>query len=391
MQRRIRTEKRLRVKDIDRLEPGTHEDGGGLRFVVERSGARRWVLRVTINGKRHNRGLGSYPLVNLESAREEAAEIRRAARKGRDLVDERRQEAAKAITFKVAFETFFEVKRQQLANAKHVKQWPATMATYVFPPIGHRPVAEITRIEIIELLKPIWFAKPETAKRVLQRVDAVFDSVIANEQREKVSPCFNVAKELGTRHREVEHHRALPHAEVRDFIKKLHVCSCDPVTKLAFEWLILTATRSNETRGAVWTEIDTAKALWTIPKERMKKGRKEHIVPLSNRCLEIARQARALNPDSKCLFPAERSGKPFSDNTFGKVLRIIGLDDRATAHGFRSSFKDWCAEVAKVNDEVSEAALSHKVSGKARAAYLRTRFVDERRDLMHRWADYCAG
>src|SRR5262249_12520178 len=327
--RRVRAEKRLKAKDIGKFGPGVHEDGGGLRLVVEPSGARRWVLRLTINGKRHNRALGPYPLVPLDAARDLATDMRRAARDGRDLAEDRRQQAAKATTFKQAFAAYFEVKRQSLSNAKHRKQWPATMETYVFPAIGKKPVGDVTHADILNVLEPIWFEKPETAKRVLQRIEAVFKSAILRGQREKASPCIGVAQELGTRHREVEHHRALPHSEVREFIEKLRASPAMPITMLAFEWLILTATRSGETRGADWAEIDESKALWVIPRHRMKAG-VEHIVPLSARCLEIARQARLLNPNSVLLFPGSRTRKQLSDMTLTKVLRDLGLADRAT-------------------------------------------------------------
>jgi integrase len=175
---------------------------------------------------------------------------------------------------------------------------------------------------------------------------------------------------------------------VSDFIVRLYESPATPVTKLAFEWLILTATRSGETRGAAWTEIDEAKKLWTIPKQRMKAG-VEHIVPLPGRCLEIANQAKALNPHSELLFPGDRTRQALSDMTFTKVLRDMGLADRATAHGFRSSFRDWCTEVDRTREVVAEAALAHGVRDKSEAAYRRSTYLEERRNLMQRWASYC--
>jgi integrase len=386
--RRVRAEKRLKAKDIDKLPAGVHEDGGGLRLVVEPSGSRRWVLRVTISGKRHNRGLGPYPLIMLDAARDSAIDMRRAAREGRDLARERRQQAARATTFRQAFDAFFELKRQGLSNAKHLAQWPATMETYVIPKIGSRPVGDVTHADILELLKPIWYAKPETAKRVLQRIEAVFKSAILRGQREKASPCIGVAQQLGTRHRKVEHHRALPYADVPAFIKLLRASSATPSTKLAFEWLILTTTRSGETRGAAWLEIDEANGLWLIPPSRMKAG-VEHVVPLSPRCLEIAKQARALNPKSVLLFPGPRTGEQLSDMTLTKVLRDLGFADRATAHGFRSTFRDWASEVDKCREVVAEAALAHAVRDKTEGAYRRATYPEERSALMIRWASFC--
>lgn len=382
--KRRRTEKRLKANDLSKLSPGWHEDGGGLRFVVE-PGSRRWVLRVTIAGVRRNRGLGPYPLVSLDDARDKATDIRRAARDGRDLAAEEAEQRARSVTFKKAFELVLELRKQQLSNAKHLAQWSSTMETYVFPTIGERQVSDVTHADILAILEPIWFDKAETAKRVLQRMEVVFKSAILRGLREKASPCVGIREELGVKHLQVEHHRALPYARVPAFVRKLRAGQATPATKLAFEWLILTATRSGETRGARWNEIDAA--LWVIPKERMK-GRKEHVVPLSKRCLQILKEARALS-EGDLLFPGPRSGEELSDMTFTKLLRDNGYADIATAHGFRSSFRDWATESAKVREVVAEAALAHTVRDKTEAAYRRAAYLDERKLLMARWARFC--
>ena len=298
---------------------------------------------------------------------------------------------AKSASFRQAFDTFFDLRKQSLSNGKHLKQWPATMEAYVFPRIGDRLVSDITHADILAILEPIWFEKPETAKRVLQRLEAVFKSAILRGQREKASPCIGVAQELGSDHRDVRHHRALPYAEVPAFIQTLRSCRSNPITKLAFEWLILTATRSSETRSAMRKEVDETTALWVIPKERMKgrrKDRREHVVPLSARCLQIVQEARTLNPDSELLFPGPYTGVQLSDMTLTKVLRDLKLADRATAHGFRSSFRDWATEAYRVREVVAEAALAHGVRDKAEAAYRRATYLDERRKLMNGWADF---
>jgi integrase len=251
-----------------------------------------------------------------------------------------------------------------------------------------RPVAEVTAAEIIDILKPIWNDKPETAKRVLQRMRVVFETAIVRGDRTTAAPTTGVATVLGQRKRAAQqHHAALPYAEVPEFVARLHELEGRPATRLAFELLILTATRSGEVRFAAWSEIDRSTRLWTLPPERMK-AREPHVIPLSSRALEILALARSAYSNSDLLFPGVGESKPLSDMTLTKVLRDFGLGGRATAHGFRSSFKDWCAEVAKVRDEVSEAALAHKIPDKVRAAYLRTRFVDERRQLMQQWADF---
>ena len=250
--KRIRAEKRLRAKDIGTLPAGVYEDGGGLRLLVEPSGARRWVLRVTIAGKRCYRGLGSYHLVSLEKARDKATDIRRAAREGRDLVAVRRREGT---TFRQAFDEHLEHRQRGMLNAKHVWQWRAGIEAHAFPVIGDRPVSEITHDEIIAVLKPIWHVTPETARRVLQRMEIIFKLAISRGLRERASPCTGVSEDLGKQRDVVEHHRALPYGEVSAFIRTLRACGSDPITKLAFEWLILTATRSARPVAPPSTEV----------------------------------------------------------------------------------------------------------------------------------------
>ena len=371
-------------------KPGVYKDGGGLRLVVTQGLTKRWELWVSIKGKRRERGLGVYPQVSLQEARDKADEFRRAARKGVDLRRLRLDEQARSVSFRQAFETYFAVKCKQLSNAKHLKQWPSTMETYVFPVFGDVPIADVNTGQVLDVLTPIWYEKPETAKRVLQRMEAVFKSAILRGTRDRASPCVGVAQELQTRHREVRHHPALPWQEVPEFIAMLQGSAprALPSTRLAFEFLILTATRSGETRGAVWSEFDLDNGVWVIPKERMK-ARKVQRVPLTSRCVSILREARALNPQGVLVFEGAKRGRPLSDMTFTKVLRDAGLGERATPHGFRSSFKIWCSEKAKVADEVSEAALAHRIKDRVKAAYLRTDFLDERRLLMQTWEAYC--
>ena len=261
----------------------------------------------------------------------------------------------------------------------------------MFPVIGNRPVAEITAAEVIEVLKPIWFSKPETAARVLQRIKATFDSAILRGTREKANPCIGITRELGTDHRKVAHHRALAWEAVPAFVRSLRSREMRPVTRLLFEFLILTAARSGEARGALWNEIDLTARTWTIPASdpvsgrRMKAGAM-HVVPLADRAVEILQEARKLH-EGRLVFPGTK-GQPLSDNTLSKLMRDGGVP--GTPHGFRSAFKDWAAEIG-VRDEVSEAALAHADRDKVRAAYRRTRYLDERRILMQRWAEFLIG
>jgi integrase len=390
--KRLRTKEHLQKDRIEGLPAGEHHDGGGLFLRVDSSGARRWVQRITIKGRegRVKRGLGPYPLVTLEMARDASTDMRRAAREGRDLAHERRLAVAKSTTFKQAFDEHFENRRKTLSNEQHIWQWRATMETYIFPRIGSRPVADITHAEIIDVLKRIWHGKPVTARRLLQRIKIVFKSAILKGQRERANPCEGVAEELGRQNHEVRHQPAMPYREVPGFVMKLRTCNSNEMTKLAFEWLILTATRSDETRGALKAEVLEDEQLWVIPKERMK-GRVEHVVPLPPRCLEILAEALLLRPDSPLLFPSPLRGKDqLSDAVFNKVLRKFGYKGVAVSHGFRSSFRDWATEVDKCREVVAEAALAHAVPDKTEAAYRRAKYPEERVGLMQRWAVHCA-
>jgi integrase len=386
----IRTQHRLKALAVDKTHhPGTYSDGAGLNLIITDGGVKRWELRITIGRRRRQLGLGVYPGVSLENARRKAMEIRTASREGWEphKPEKTTSVASQPVTFRAAFESYFEMKEQQLTNDKHKGQWRSTMEAYVFPTIGKRPVAQVTAAEVIEVLKPIWNKRPETAKRVLQRMRAVFEAAIVRGERDKASPTTGVATVLGSRKRQPAHLAALPYLEVPAFVRRLRYLQGRTATRLAFEYLILTATRAGEVRLSTWAEIDFDAQLWTIPADRMK-ARVAHVVPLAARALGILRDAHAAYPGSTLIFPGAKPGLPLSDMTLTKVLRDAGLDGKATAHGFRSSFKDWCAEVAKVRDEVSEAALAHRIPDKVRAAYLRTQFLGERRKLMNDWASY---
>ena len=377
----------VRVKALK--VPGKYEDGGGLRLVVGPNGGKHWVVRVTVSGRRLERGIGAYPDISLDAARDAAAKARKAAEVNLDIRTEERREALAAMTFREMFKITLAQREKQLSNAKHLKQWTSTMEAYVFPTIGSTPVAEVSAAQVLKVLTPIWFSKPETARRILQRMEAVFKSAIVRGARKTASPCIGVTDELGTKHRVVTHHPSMAWQDLPKFITRLHKSGPRRfrVTSLALEFLILTATRSGETRCAAWTEIEQDSATWVIPPERMK-AREEHRVPLSKRCLEILAELRTMFPRSELVFPS-KGGLPLSDMTLTKLLRDEGLD--ATPHGFRSSFKVWASERAKVPHEVSEAALAHSLGNKVVAAYLRTDFLEERRPLMHAWADYCSG
>ena len=368
-------------------EPGVYQDGGGLRFVVTPAGTRQWVLRVTVNGQRRDVGLGGYPTVSLEDARSLAAEHRSTAKTGGDPIEERRLEKARARTYREGFSDYYATKKKELSNGSHVREWESCMLRYVFPKIGDRPVGEVRAGEIVDILRPIWEGKAVTARRVLQRMTAVFDAEIVLENRERANPCTGVARVLGATQREKGNFRSLPYSQIGTFIKAVRQRAGDPATRLCLEWLILTAARSGGARGATWTEIDEGKSLWTLPPQRMK-ARREHVVPLGARCVEIIKEVRDLGRGGPLLFPSQRSGSMLSDMTLTKLLRDMDYAELATVHGFRSTFKTWCGEADKVRDAVSEAALAHLDRDAVRAAYLRAQYLEERVALMGRWAEF---
>lgn len=378
--------------------PGIYLDGGGLRFQVTRSGGKRWFMRVTVGCQARDIALGRAETVSLAEAREMAAAVRKAIVEGRDPARAIDLTGARDVpsnrghdnppSFRDAWEAFWALKAPQLKTAKNRLLWANMVERYALTRIGERPVADIRPAEIIEMLRPIWATKAETGRKVLQRVDAVFQSAITREWRERASPCIGVAKELGIRRAGATHFASMHYLDVPDFLQSLRSRGGLLSSRLCLELIVLTGVRSGEARGARWSEIDLAAATWTIPRERMKMGI-AHIVPLSTRAMEVLAEAKAAAPDSELIFPGS-IGQPLSDMTLLKRLRDMGLGGRATIHGFRSSFKDWCADTG-VRDEVSEAALAHADRNTVRAAYRRTNYLEERRELMQRWADHCCG
>jgi integrase len=382
--------------------PAVLNDGRGLRLVVSATNQRKWVLRVTIDGRQRDLGLGAFREVSLKEARIKADAMRQRIGTGASiearvsLASSRRKSATlqllaqpELVTVETAFQEFWATKKPQLSNPKHAAQWESTLATYAFPLIGNRPVADVTTREVGAVLQPIWRQKPETAQRVQQRLKMIFDYAIASGYRTAANPTYAVQMILGARNHTVAHHRALPYPEVPKLIAQLRTCGSRPMSHLAFEWLILTATRSSETRLATIDEVDLGTGLWTIPAERMK-ARQPHQVPLSNRCREIFAEARQLEPDAPVIFPAWRGGAAtFSDAVFADILEDLKLADQATAHGMRSAFRDWSADCARANHDVAEACLAHRPKDKVVAAYLRTTFLEQRRALMEQWASYC--
>ncbi|MFM9844744.1 MAG: tyrosine-type recombinase/integrase [Dongiaceae bacterium] len=367
-------------------EPGRYADGGGLYLEVEPSGAKRWTLRLVVQGKRRDIGLGSAQLVGLAEARDAALAMRKTARAGGDPLADRNKARAVVPTFEEAVRRVHGDRKDGWRNPKHRQQFLNTLQTYAFPILGSMPVNKIETPHVLQALAPIWTSKPETARRVRQRIRAVLDWATAAGLREGVNPVEGVSKGLQRQQDRPQHHAAMLPADVPQFIRDLHQSSAGPMTALALEFLILTACRTGEVLGATWAEVDTAARIWTVPAERMKGGR-PHRVPLSARALEILDNARQLSGGSGLVFPGRKRGKPQSQMTLLAVMRRMGSD--AVPHGFRSTFRDWAAESNPAPREVAEAALAHIVKDKVERAYARSDHLERRRELMKAWAAHC--
>ena len=368
-------------------KPGRYADGNGLYLVVSNTGSKKWILRTVVQGRRTDIGLGGHSTTTLKDAREEAARMRKIARDGGNPIEERRKAKDTAPTFKQAAKQVHEEHSQTWKNEKHAAQWINTLKEYAYPHFGDKAVSQINSADVLKVLSPIWLTKPETARRVRQRIGTVMDWAKAAGHRSGDNPIAGIAKGLPKQPKQQAHHAALPYSEVNSFITDLRQTDANESTRLAFEFLILTATRTSEVILAEWSEIDLEKRAWTIPAERMKAGRKFR-VPLTLRCLEILKRARNLSGDSLFVFPSQTAKKPLSTMVFLMLIRRTGKD--ITAHGFRSSFRDWAAERTNFPRQVCEMALAHSVSDKTEAAYLRGDLFDKRRDLMDTWAAFAA-
>ncbi|MDR7039168.1 integrase [Methylobacterium sp. BE186] len=364
--------------------PGRYADGNGLYLVVEPSGSKRWLLRTVVQGRRRDIGLGGAALVTIAEAREKALSYRKLARDGGDPLAERSRAQVAVPTFAEAAEQVHAEHKASWKNAKHAAQWVTTLRTYANPHLGAKRIDQIDSPDVLRVLSPIWLTKPETARRVRQRIKTVLDWAKAAGHRSGDNPVEGVTKGLPKQGERDEHHAALPYASVPEFVAKLRASGQGELARLAFEFLILTAARTSEVLGATWAEIDETEALWTVPAARMKAGR-EHRVPLSGRAVEVLLRAKAIAGEGALIFPG-RSGKPLSNMVFLMALRRMEMP--ITAHGFRSSFRDWAAERTNLPREVAEMALAHAVESRVEAAYRRGDLLQKRRELMQMWTDY---
>lgn len=384
-------------RDTKFTKPGLHSVGevAGLALQVSASGARSWVLRVMTGGKRRDMGLGGYPDVTLAGAREAARAARAKIKEGIDPITEAkaarsaaRAAHATAVPFERAGRLYIEAHEPGWRNAKHGQQWRNTLETYAYPVIGDVLVRDVSLPQVLAVLEPIWRTKTETASRLRGRIESVLDWAAARGYRDGLNPArwrghLDKLLPAPSKVMKPEHHAALPAAEVGAFMQALR--KAEGMGARALEFVILTAARSGEVRGATWPEIDMDAAVWTVPGERMKAG-KEHRVPLSPAALALLRALPRM-AGTELVFPAPRGG-PLSNMTLAAVLRRMGV--AAVPHGFRSTFRDWAGESTNYPNEVCEMALAHAIGNKAEAAYRRGDLFEKRRRLMNDWAAFCA-
>ena len=380
------------VAHSGRHGPDKHFDEHGLILRVRASGSKHWIWRGTVRGRRRDLGLGVFPYVSLSQAREMALEYRRLAKAGQDpgavhapAGTTRVESRSNAPTFRQAAAAVIDLHRPTWRNPKSAAQWEASLRDYAYPVLGDLRVDEIGSGDVLRALRPIWNAKRETAQRTRQRISAVMKAAIAAGHRLDNPAGDALTAALPKGGQKQRHQRALAHGEVAAAIDCVRRSSAHASTKLAFEFLVLTAARSGEVRLMSWDEVDAGDGLWTVPASRMKAGR-EHRVPLSARAAGILVEAGALR-ENDLVFPSV-TGRRMSDNTLSKLLRELGI--HAVPHGFRSSFRDWCGESGQPR-ELAEAALAHTIRNKAEAAYARTDLLERRRELMEAWSGYLAG
>lgn len=379
-------------------KPGRYGDGGGLYLLIGPSGGRSWIFRFKVGRRERSMGLGPFPDVSLADARAKAAECRRVRAEDQDPLDAKNAEKAKRVlaergltSFKECAERYIALHEVAWKNSKHRQQWRNTLATYVYPKIGDMGVSKIDSAEVLAVLEPIWLSKPETAGRIRGRIEAILDWAKVRKMREGDNPAAwkaNLFHALPAKSKvkRIRHHEAMDYRTLPEFVQR--VGGGNTPTELALQFLILTAARTGEVINARWSEVDLSSETWTVPAERMKAGR-EHRVPLGHHLKTILVHARRAAAGSSFIFPGRYSDQSLSNMAILQFLRRAGTF--ATAHGFRSSFRDWAAEETNYPHDVVEMALAHTIENKVEAAYRRGDLFMKRRELMNSWAAYVVG
>jgi len=391
-----KTVKQLKDLQIRRFtKPGAYPDGEGLYLQVRDSGAKDWFYRYEIAGKGRKRGLGPYPTISLERAREDALVCRQLRKQGIDPIEHYKEielnkdlDKAKSTTFKKCALAYIDTHKHGWRNEKHESQWRNTLETYAYPTIGDLPVQTIDVDLVMKVLEPIWFTKTETASRIRQRIENILDWATVRKLRQGDNPAqwrgrLDKLLPKRTKVQKPVHFAAMDYRDVPEYYRSL--IAKDTLGSNALAFTILTATRNGEARAVTRSEIDIN--VWVIPDTRMK-AQREHRVPLSDEALKIIKRMEPFERQTDDLiFPGLSHAKPISEASLLKIVKQA--DPTLTVHGFRSSFRDWCAEQTSYPREVAEAALAHTVKDKTEAAYQRGDMFEKRRKLMDSWADYC--
>ncbi len=377
-------------------KPGLYSDGNGLWLRVSSSGSKSWIFRFTMNKTARSMGLGPLHSLSLANARVRAGVCRAQLLEGVDPIDARKANRLSALAAAAKTKTFRECTDEHIAanesgwrNPKHIQQWRNTLETYAYPVIGDLSVDAVDTGLVLEILEPIWSMKTETASRVRGRIEAVLDSARVRGRREGDNPArwrghLDKLLPRPSKVKSVKHHTALPFTEINKFVMSIQ--AQDSTSARTLEFLILTACRTGEVIGAKWDEVDWNETDWTVPPDRTKTG-KQHRVPLSERAIEILK-LQSEHRLSDYVFPGQGSNRPLSNMAMLQLLKRMNRGD-LTAHGFRSTFRDWAAERTAFQNEVVEMALAHTIANKAEAAYRRGELFDKRRKLMTAWANYC--
>lgn len=393
------TNKTLTESRIGRItKPGSYASGEPGLILKVRAGrsknhganqSRSWCFRYTIDGRRHERGLGGHPKVTLADARRRALELRRTLAQGEDPFAQEELRFAE-ITFRAAAEEVHRTKQGKWRSESHRQEWLGSLERHVFAAIGQKPLAKISRSDILDVLlrgkARLWETKPATARRIRQRIRAVLAWGQAHGLYETNVAGSMIDAALPDNRPPQEHYRSLPYQEVGDALALVRASKAPPAVRLALEFLVLTATRSGEAREARWSEIDLDRRVWRIPAERMKAGR-EHRVPLSDAALAVLQQTKDTCPRiGDFVFGSERTGGAINGMTLTRLLRRTGLLKQATIHGMRTAFRTWAAERTDVDFATAELSLAHAVGSQVERAYSRTDLLEKRRHLMETWA-----
>ena len=383
------TERRLSAAFVKTAPPGRHTDGGGLYLEVDQSGARRWLLRITVKKRRRDYGLGSANVISLADARAKAFELRRVATMGGNPRAHTRAGDGQDMTFEVMARRVHERKfKDRMNNGKHIAQWINTLETYAFPTIGKMSVQEIHQDDIEHLLNPIWTKKAETARRVLQRISTIFDHACGAGYRTTVNPARGLATLMRDQRDKPQNFKAINYFEVSNLCRQIE--NSKAIGARALRFTILTAARSGSVRMATWDQFNDDLTVWTIPEENMK-GRQEFRIPLSDQAQDLLRLLSAKRSEAiHLVFPSPANPKkPISENTMRKLLQT--KYDGATVHGMRAAFRTWVTEKTDARDDVAEMALAHLVGTETQRAYDRSERFYLRQVLMEDWGLWVDG